>query len=347
MNRLIVALVVLSLVASFMAPLAIAQGGDGSDQAAAEPTPTETPVPPTDTPVPPTDTPVPPTDTPVPPTDTPTAEPTATEVVEPTATEVVEPTATEVVEPTATETPVPTETPTVEPTATLTPTIEPTATLTPTVEPTPTLTPTEVVTPTVGGIKAQAYAGTWSSTIAVQNMGTLPAQVAIAWYKNGASSTCYDTVDTTDLAPGASRFYPAPATGCGTSWLGSAVVSGNEPLAAVAENVGSVGQLLSEYIGGSAPSTENLIIPQSNNSVWDPLVGISNAGSDTAHVVITLLNSNGTTFTTTNRTIPPQSAIQVRVRTFQAGHTRFRLPTKGGKCRMPGPPSWFLPCSSR
>ena len=212
----------------------------------------------------------------------------------------------------ATEVVTPTEEATVEPTVEAT--VEPTETVTPTETVAPTVEPT--ATPEEGGIKAQAYSGSWTSTIAVQNMGSSAAQVAIAWYKNGAASTCYDTTDTTDLAPGASRYYAAPSGGtCGTSWMGSAVVSGNEPLAAVAENVGSVGQLLSEYSGGSAPSTEDIIIPQTNNTAWDPLIGVSNAGSDTAHVVITLLNRDGTTFTTTNRTIPAQSAIQVRVKT--------------------------------
>jgi outer membrane biosynthesis protein TonB len=348
MNRLLVALVVVCLLASSVAPLAIAQG-PGDDQptveAAAADTATDTPVPPTDTPtaeptatevaeptatevVEPTATEVvEPTATEVvEPTAavTPTVEPTATEVVEPTATEVVEPTATEVVEPTATEVvePTATETVVVEPTATETPvpsetpTVEPTATLTPTVEPTATLTPTEVVTPTTeGGINAQAYSGAWSSTVAVQNMGSADADINIAWYKNGASSTCYNTVDTTPLAAGASRSYAAPSSGCGSSWVGSAVVSSNQPVAAVAENLGSLGQLLSDYLGGTAPSTEDIILPQTDNYPWDPLVGISNAGSDVAHVVLTFLNNDGTVFTTTTRTIYPQSGTQIHVRT--------------------------------
>jgi hypothetical protein len=234
----------------------------------------------------------------------------ATEVVTPTEEATVEPTEEATVEPTEEATVEPTEEATVEPTEEAT--VEPTEEVTPTEE--ATVEPT--VAPAEGGIEAQAYSGSWTSTIAVQNMGSNPAQVAIAWYKNGASSTCYETTDATDLAPGASRYYPAPSSGtCGTSWMGSAVVSGSEPLGAVAENVGSLGQLLSEYSGSSEPSTEDIIIPQTNNTVWDPLIGISNAGNDTANVVITLLNRDGTTFTTANRTIPAQSAIQVRVKT--------------------------------
>ena len=206
----------------------------------------------------------------------------------------------------------PTEEPTVEPTEE--PTVEPTEE--PTVEPTeePTVEPTEE--PTMGAqgdIGAQAYAGTWTTYVIVQNAGTSNADIGIDWIPNGAISPCDTTFDT-GLRPGESRRYdPSTAGTCDDNWLGSAMVaSGDAPIVAIAEHRGSLGQLLSEYSGSSEPSTEVLIIPQSNTTVWDPLFGIFNAGSSTANVTIIFLDRDGNPVGSFPDTIPPLSAVQHR-----------------------------------
>ena len=252
------------------------------------------------------------------PTEEATVEPTEEATVEPT--EEVTPTVEATVEPTETVTP--TVEATVEPTETVTPTVEatvePTETVTPTVEPTATITPTAVVTPTptakaAGGINAQAYSGSWSSYVSVQNIGSNLADINIDWIVNGASSPCASTSDT-GLRAGQAKFYTPPAGSCGTSWMGSAIVSSNEPVAAVAETMGSLGQILSEYSGGSEATTEALIVPLLSQG-WDSMLGISNAGNGPATVRITLLNRDGSTFATkTGFTVPAQSAIQVRTK---------------------------------
>jgi hypothetical protein len=154
--------------------------------------------------------------------------------------------------------------------------------------------------------------------VAVQNIGTGPTDISIDWILNGEASPCDQTIGT-NLAAGESRLYIPPTGNCGSNWVGSAIVSGAEPLAAVAENMGSLGQLLSEYMSGSDPTTETLIIPQTNNVEWDPMIGISNAGSDTANVTLRFLNRDGTTFDTYSTTIPDQSAVQIRVRDVITG----------------------------
>jgi hypothetical protein len=228
---------------------------------------------------------------------------------------------------------VPSETPTLEPTATLTPTLEPTATLTPTLEPTVVVTPTPTftatveitatatTTPTMGaqgeiGVKGwnNPYTGSWTTEVSVQNMGASPTDINIDWYLNNAASSCGQTTDT-NLAPGAARFYQPPTGACGTSWMGSAVVSGNQPLAAVAESKGSIANLLSDYLGGSEPTTEPLIFPQLNVNDYDPLlIGVSNAGSAAANVNITLWNRDGTFNSDIDTVIQPQSAVQLNAR---------------------------------
>jgi LysM repeat protein len=224
----------------------------------------------------------------------PTEEPTVESTVEPTEEPTEEPTAEPTEEPTEEPTVEPTEEPTVEPTEE--PTAEPTEE--PTAEPTeePTAEPTEE--PTMGaqgGVGAQAYSGSWTSYVTVQNMGTAQASVAIDWYQNGLDTAC-DTTDGGTLQPGASKSYGVPAA-CGTTnWIGSAMVSSDEPAVAIADTLGSVGNLLSEYAGGSQPSTEPLILPMMNNVNWDPLIGVSNPNNPY------------------DMSIPPQSGRQVNVR---------------------------------
>jgi hypothetical protein len=251
------------------------------------------------------------------PTEQPTEVPTATGTPVPPTETLVPPT----------ETLVPSETPTVELTATLTPTeeITATATVTPTEEvtatvtvtPTEEITATATVTPTVGaagGVGAQAYSGNWTSYVAVQNTGSSPADIVIDWYNNGASSSCNQTPDT-NLAPGAARRYTPPSGGCGTSWLGSAVVAGSQPLAAVVESKGSVANLLADYTGGAQPSTEAWNFPRMNVNDYNPLMlGISNAGSSAANVLITLYDVNGVVVFTKTASIPSQSAAQFNVK---------------------------------
>jgi hypothetical protein len=149
--------------------------------------------------------------------------------------------------------------------------------------------------------------------VAVQNIGASSSDITIEWYTNGAASPCETTSDS-GLESGEARQYTPPSGACGTSWEGSALVSSGEPAAAIASTVGSLGQLYSEYTGGTAATAEDIIIPQTNNVEWDPLIGISNAGSGTANVTLNFLNRDGTTFDTYDDTIPAQSAIQVRVR---------------------------------
>jgi hypothetical protein len=250
------------------------------------------------------------------PTEEPTAEPTEEPTEEPTAEPTEEPTAEPTEEPTEEPTAEPTEEPTAEPTEepTAEPTEEPTAepTAEPTEEPTPTPTPG---VSSAEGVTGQQYGGTWISLVAVQNIGSAPTDIVIDWIKNGATSSCAQTTGT-NLAAGEARLYSPPAGGCDNNWVGSAIVSGAEPLAAIVENKGSLGQLLSEYTGGSEPTTEVIIIPQTNNVEWDPLIGISNAGNDTANVTLRFLNRDGTEFDTYSPTggIPAQSGRQIRVR---------------------------------
>jgi hypothetical protein len=264
------------------------------------------------------------------PTEEATPEPTEEVTAEPTEEATAEPTEEATAEPTEEATPEPTEEVTAEPTeeATAEPTEEATAEPTeePTVEPTeePTVEPTsEPVVESAGEIEAQAYSGSFSSSVAVQNVGAGSTDITIQWYKNGAASACETTSDatTTGLQSGEARLYTPPEGSCGTGWTGSAVVSGGEPLAAIVSTMGSTGQLLSEYTGGGAPTTEDIIIPQTNNVEWDPLIGISNAGTDTANVTLRFLNRDGTEYDTYTPSggIPAQSGIQVRVRDVISG----------------------------
>jgi hypothetical protein len=316
------------------------------------------------------------------PTVEPTEEPTEEPTVEPTEVPTPEPTEEPTVEPTEEPTVEPTEEPTVEPTEepTVEPTVEPTATVTPTVMATPTLTPTIGVQ---GDIEAQAYSGSWTTYVRVQNMGSGVATIGIDWYPNGQSNWCAQTSGET-LQPGAAKSYSLPSA-CGTTdWIGSAVVSGGEPLAAIAETVGSVNNIFSGYGGAAEGSTEPLLLIMMNNEDWDPVVGVSNLGSsNTASVDITLINRDGTVFSAPgvtnphNVSIPPQSGVQVSVRddiTTQAWGGTIKVENNGTSEPLyavlkaersydPNPPisvayecfretsdaksSWFVPAISR
>jgi hypothetical protein len=175
-----------------VSPVAFAQeGSEGTADATAQPTdqPAEQPTAqPTDQP---TDQPTQqPTDQP---TDQPTQQPTDQPTDQPTQQPTDQPTDQPTQQPTDTATPEPTtqptDTPTVEPTTEITPTVtvEPTTEITPTA----TVTTTVEVSPTVevqGEIGTAAVVGSWSSEyIAIQNLGSSLANVALKLYQSSAT----------------------------------------------------------------------------------------------------------------------------------------------------------------
>jgi LysM repeat protein len=210
-------------------------------------------------------------------TEVPTEEPTAVPTEEATATETPteEPTATPLP---PTETPVPTETPTLEPTATVTPTVEPTVTVTPTVEPT-----TEAGAP--GEVGTQAIPGSWTSVyIAIQNLGTSPANITLDLYQASATPVAPSPISRNNVPVRGSvtilpsEFYDGQYSG---------VVSADQPIAAVVMNTNDTGTVGDAYLGHNSPSTRQTIpIVYRGHSGWRSEFYIQNASATSQTVTV-------------------------------------------------------------
>jgi len=86
---------------------------------------------------------------------------------------------------------------------------------------------------TVGVVAAQGPTGTYGSGIACSNLGTAPANLSLTFYAQDSSSVVLSYTDPTPVAIGASRNYFTPSSPAGlpSGYLGSAVVSSDQPMA--------------------------------------------------------------------------------------------------------------------
>jgi hypothetical protein len=144
------------------------------------------------------------------------------------------------------------------------------------------------------GLVSSASAQIWSTGIQVQNLSsTSSATVAVTFYNR--DGTVADTLSGDVIAAGSSKTYYQPTqTTLPDGFSGSAVVSSDQPVAAIV-NQNSSGPLMSgSYVGASAPAgTVVLPLMMKGNYGWDSEFAVQNTSSSAATVDITYYDATG------------------------------------------------------
>jgi hypothetical protein len=136
----------------------------------------------------------------------------------------------------------------------------------------------------------RSYGG-WTTGLVVQNIGSSPADIDVAYYDSGGNP-----VGAGDHATGVPRwasqsFYP-PAVGDG--FLGSAVVTSAQPLVALVNELDSSGQrLLNHCAFDRGVPTLYLPLVENNNGGWTSGIIVQNTVGSAHTVSVTYYNSNG------------------------------------------------------
>jgi murein DD-endopeptidase MepM/ murein hydrolase activator NlpD len=136
----------------------------------------------------------------------------------------------------------------------------------------------------------RSYGG-WTTGLVVQNIGSSPADIDVAYYDGGGNP-----VGAGDHATGVPRwasqsFYP-PAVGDG--FLGSAVVTSAQPLVALVNELDSSGQrLLNHCAFDRGVPTLYLPLVENNNGGWTSGIIVQNTVGSAHTVSVTYYNSNG------------------------------------------------------
>ncbi|MGQ0601020.1 MAG: hypothetical protein ACT4QE_04900 [Anaerolineales bacterium] len=169
---------------------------------------------------------------------------------------------------------------------------------------------------------AQGPTGTYISGIACVNLGTSAATVTLTFYQQNSSTIAATYADPTPIDAGTSRNYitTASALGLPSNFLGSAVVSSNQPVSCNVNTQSTGDGLSSPYridTSGGVPSADagtTIYVPQAMKNAggtFSSYISIQNTGSSSANVQITYKNSSGADIpaATENLTIPAQSNL--------------------------------------
>jgi len=124
----------------------------------------------------------------------------------------------------------------------------------------------------------------WNTAISVQNAGTADANVTLNFY---SGATVVDTITDTIKLGAAHRYYQSTQTNLGAPFVGSAVVTSDEPV--VAEVNETNGSILMSYTGfvGAGSTTVNIPLVMSQNNNWWTGVQVQNLGTVPTDITIT------------------------------------------------------------
>ncbi len=129
----------------------------------------------------------------------------------------------------------------------------------------------------------------FSTWFAVQNAGTGAASVQVAFSPNPGAGNSF-TTPAQNIPPGASVIFDQSTQAeLGNLFVGSAIVTGNQPLAVVVNQTGtgSLRQLLA--YSGFASGSNNVILPlvQQANAGFNTGISVQNSGTTPATVTVT------------------------------------------------------------
>lgn len=126
----------------------------------------------------------------------------------------------------------------------------------------------------------------WNTAISVQNTGPTTATVTLAFQPSPGSPGSPDTITDT-IPPGAARLYDQRTQAdLGPTFVGSAVVTSDEPVAAVVNETD--GSILMSYTGfvGAGSTRVNVPLVMSQNSNWWTGVQVQNLGNFATDITI-------------------------------------------------------------
>jgi len=158
-----------------------------------------------------------------------------------------------------------------------------------------------LIVPTVG-----AQGITYSSGFQVQNLSGSTANISITFY-NQDGSVAGSTSDTVP-ANGSKTYFPIPSVSNGFN--GSAVISSDQPVAAITNLLGNYPTYGGSTTGFTAGSTSvGLPLIMRNNNGFSTWFNVQNTGSSPANVTVTYTPSQaGNTGVSENATIQPGAA---------------------------------------
>jgi hypothetical protein len=150
---------------------------------------------------------------------------------------------------------------------------------------------------------AQPQGIIWTTGIQVQNLGSGAANVTLTFYSS-ASGTSVGSTSSVIAAGGSVSFFPVPVVAAG--FAGSAVVSADQPVAAIMNLLGNGGAYGGSAIGLSAGSTSvGLPLIMKDNSGFDTWFNVQNAGTAVANITINYKPGGaGTAFSETSSIQP-------------------------------------------
>ncbi|MCJ7667745.1 MAG: hypothetical protein MUP04_05610 [Anaerolineae bacterium] len=142
-----------------------------------------------------------------------------------------------------------------------------------------------------------ADGGTWNSSLQVQNLGTGPANIQVEYYDQ--SGVVQATQLFTDVQPGAMiNVYQGSVTNLPDGFIGSAVVSSNEPiggLGSLSANYGATGGY-AYYSGvseGSNIAYAPTVLKQFGGGGWNTEMAVQNTGAGPATLTVEYYDSAG------------------------------------------------------
>jgi hypothetical protein len=171
----------------------------------------------------------------------------------------------------------------------------------------------------VGAVSAQGIPGSgWWSGEQVQNVGTSTANVVISAYASGGAQIYQNT---TSLATGASvTFIPSNFSGMPNGFIGSAIVSSDQPIKAIVNVTNQLagafgvagGKAAAQYQGTESAATA-LYFPLAKNNRFGKTTAfyIQNAGTAAATASVTFRMDNGGVFNFTTPSIPASRMVLV------------------------------------
>ena len=156
------------------------------------------------------------------------------------------------------------------------------------------------------------WPGTWVSSIQVMNLGTATANVVVEYYREDGTRIDSATHSYTITVGSSLNIYQPNVPGLPEGFKGSAVVSADQPIAAIGSQQtfyadGSIGN--SQYSGFNAQAVGNkFYLPNVNKkfggSQWSSRITIQNVTANLVTATITFYNADGTVRDTDTVNLP-------------------------------------------
>lgn len=170
-------------------------------------------------------------------------------------------------------------------------------------------------------VSAQGPTGSWATGIACQNMGTAPALLSVSFYpeNNATAALTYTDVNTVPVNGSRNYFTPSSFADLPASFLGSGVVSSDQPLACnINTQTTGNGTAASPYRMGTAGAVSEelgsptVYVPQVMKNLggtWSSYIAVQNTSMSAAAVTVTYKDRDGVNqgSATEHFTIPGQS----------------------------------------